>query len=434
MTAEPTSPGSIGGTEQRPGGPSPQSAEQAGFPLKWSLLYGTGNIGAGLTFAFTNAALPLYLASYGLPNAAIGLLAQDRPPLAGVSQVVVGAMSDRTRSPLGRRRPYMLAGVPLTALALFLLATRPPIWIAIGLLVVMTTSLAVAYGPYLALLPDLVPSHLRGRVGAIHAAGNMVGQVIMLVLASQLWSQSEPAVFGIVAGGLVICFGITFFGIRERPPPADPPPPVRFALGEWVRGILAEREVAKYLLATFFFWLGTGGVVPFLTRFGVNELGTDEGTAFLLLLVPVAATVVFALPSGWLGDRFGKKRMLMVGLIAMSASVMLGSQVQTVSQAVALLVVTGAANALCFVLLFPLLADLMPEDRSGEFTGMGSGVWELAQPLGAVLGGLAADVTGSLRTTLFVAALLVLVAAVLLAPVRATRSTRRQPLVGGASG
>ena len=164
--------------------------------------------------------------------------------------------------------------------------------------------------------------------------------------------------------------------------------------------------------------------MPFLTRFGVNELGTDESAAFLLLLVPVAATVVFALPSGWLGDRFGKKRMLMVGLIAMGASVMLGSQVQTVSQAVALLVVTGAANALCFVLLFPLLADLMPEDRSGEFTGLGSGVWELAQPLGAVLGGLAADVTGSLRTTLFVAALLVLVAAVLLAPVRATRSTQ----------
>jgi predicted MFS family arabinose efflux permease len=99
--------------------------------------------------------------------------------------------------------------------------------------------------------------------------------------------------------------------------------------------------------------------------------------------------------------------------------------VQTVAQAVALLVVTGAANALCFVLLFPLLADLMPEDRSGEFTGLGSGVWELAQPLGAVLGGLAADVTGSLRTTLFAAALLVLVAAVLLAPVRATPGARR---------
>jgi Na+/melibiose symporter-like transporter len=397
---------------------APAADKTERFPLGWSLLYGSGNVGAGLTFAFTNAALPLYLASYGLPNAAIGLLAQDRPPLAGASQVVVGALSDRTRSRLGRRRPYILAGIPLTALALFLLATRPPLWVAIALLVVMTTSLAIAYGPYLALLPDMVPSQLRGRVGAVHAAGNMVGQVIMLVLASQLWTQSEPAVFAIVAGGLLIGFGVTFFGIREGPAPDEPPAPVRFAPREWVRGVLAEREVAKYLLATFFFWLGTGGVVPFLTRFGVNELGTDEGTAFLLLLVPVAATVVFSLPSGWLGDRFGKKRMLLLGLLLMGGSVMIGSQVQTVPQAVALLVVTGAANALCFVLLFPLLADLMPHERSGEFTGLGSGVWELAQPLGAVLGGLAADATGSLRTTLFVASLLVLAAAALLAPVR----------------
>ena len=97
--------------------------------------------------------------------------------------------------------------------------------------------------------------------------------------------------------------------------------------------MLAEREVAKYLLATLFFWLGTGGVVPFLTRFGVNELGTDEPTAFVLVMVPLLTTIAFAAPAGWLGDRFGKKRTLMPGLILMGGSVMVGSQVQTVPQA-----------------------------------------------------------------------------------------------------
>jgi MFS family permease len=197
---------------------------------------------------------------------------------------------------------------------------------------------------------------------------------------------------------------------------------MRFDPGAYVRGLLDEREVAKYLLATFFFWLGNGAVVPFLTRFGVNELGTDESTAFLLVMVPLFTTIVFAAPAGWLGDRFGKKPILGVGLIAMGASVMLGSQVQTVPQAVVLLAIVGAANALAFVMLFPLLADLMPHDRSGEFSGLGSGVWELAQPLGAFLGGMSADVTGSLRTTLFFASLSIFLAAALLTRVRVARA------------
>ena len=58
------------------------------FQIGWALRYATANVGAGLMFAVANAALPLYLASYGLPNAAIGLLAQNRAPLAGISQVV----------------------------------------------------------------------------------------------------------------------------------------------------------------------------------------------------------------------------------------------------------------------------------------------------------------------------------------------------------
>ena len=55
-------------------------------------------LGAAIAAVVVLAALPLYLASYGLPNWAIGLLAQDRPPLAGVSQIVVGFLSDRTRT------------------------------------------------------------------------------------------------------------------------------------------------------------------------------------------------------------------------------------------------------------------------------------------------------------------------------------------------
>jgi MFS family permease len=401
-------------------------------------LFGGGNFGAGLVFAFTNAALPLYLASYALPNAIIGLLSQDRPPLAGLLQIVVGALSDRTRTRLGRRRPYILVGVPVAALALAVLALRPPVALVILLLVLMTSFLAIGYGPYLALLVDVVPMEQRARVGGVLNVGNMAGQMLMLWLASQLWAQWEALVFWLAAGGLLLGFGLVLLGVAERvsaptaagdlagaggpgPQGGAPAPPRRLRLHPvaYVRGVLHYREAAKYLLATLFFWFGTGGVVPFLSRFGVAELGTDEATAFRLLMLPIVATAVASLPAGWLGDRFGKKRVLLVGLTVMGVAVLAGSQVRTVEQAIVALLVTGVANALCTVPLLPLLADLIPRQRAGEFTGLGAAVWELAQPVGAVLGGLAADVTGSLRSTLAVAGLMVLVAGALLLPVRA---------------
>jgi maltose/moltooligosaccharide transporter len=391
----------------------------------WTVLYGSGNFGAGMVFAFANAALPLYLASYGLPNWVIGLLAQDRPPLAGLSQIAVGFLSDRTRTRLGRRRPYLLIGVPLTSVALLALGLRPPVWIMVGLLVAMTTFLAIAYGPYLALLTDLVPSGARGRVGSVLALGSMLGQLTILWMASQLWVHQEALVFWIVGGALLTGFGLTFFGVREEPAPEQASKSEVRPLA-YLGDLLGHREVSKYLLATLFFWLGTGGVVPFLTRFAVDELGTDEGTAFHLLMVAILATAIFTLPAGWLADRLGKKPVLLSGLCAFGLAVLVGSQVRTVDQAVLALAATGAANAVCTALLFPLLADLIPARRAGEFTGLGAAVWEFAQPLGAMLGGLAADLTGTLRGALVGAGLLTLVSFALLFRVRPSASDRNQ--------
>jgi Na+/melibiose symporter-like transporter len=192
----------------------PRAAKRAFSPGR-TLLYGAGNVGAGTVFAFANAALPLYLAGYGFPNYAIGLLAQDRPPLAGLSQIVVGALSDRTHTRLGRRRPYILVGVPLTVAALLVLALHPPAWVMVLVLLLMTTALAVAYGPYLTLLRDLVPRRQRGRVGAALTLGSMVGQLGLLYLASHVWERQEGLVFGAVAATLLVGFGLAFVGVGE---------------------------------------------------------------------------------------------------------------------------------------------------------------------------------------------------------------------------
>jgi MFS family permease len=398
-------------------------------PLSWRAvaLYSAGNFGASAVAAFGNAALPLYLAGYGASNVVIGFLAQERSFVGGLVQPVVGALSDRTRSRLGRRRPFFLVGVPLVVLTLLVLATHPPFWVVIVLLSVLAFFLAVAYDPYLTLLADIVPSEQRGRVGGMLAVTNMLGQMALLAAASILWESNEHLVFGLVAAAVTLGFGITFFGVREppigigRPGPrprvgagqAPPLPAFRRPVG-YLKDVLAHRELANYVGVTGLFWLGTGGVVPFLTRYGVDELGVDSATAFRLLLVAVASTALFAMPAGALGDRYGKRRVLMIGLFGYGAGCLAGAAAQTAGQAFAILAAVGVANAACTVLLLPLLADLLPRDRAGELTGLGSAIWSIAQPLGAVAAGLVADLTGSLRGPLFVAGLLTLASCALL--------------------
>lgn len=394
--------------------------DEGSFGVVRSIAYGAGNGGAGFLFAFMNTAVPLYLAGYGVPNTWIGLLSQERPPTAGIGQVIVGALSDRTRARLGRRRPWILLGIPLAVLALLALIPHPPLAVVVALLLVLTMAFAAGYGPYIALLADLVPASQRSRVGAVLNITNMLGQLAVLIVAMQLWASNEQLVFWLVAAALLVGFALTVLFVPERPL-ATAPTRGKVDLGAYLRDVLAHREVMKFLLATLFFWFGTAGVVPFITRFAVTELQASEGAAFQLFIVAVAGTAAGTLPAGWLADRAGKKPVMIGGLALFGVTALVGSQLRTVESAMVAMAVIGIANAASTVPLLPLLADLIPRERAGEFSGIGTGVWEFAQPFGAVMGGAIADATGSLRSSLLVAGVLVLVAGALLVRVRAPR-------------
>lgn len=391
------------------------------LPLSQMLLYSAANLSTMMVAAFSNSALPLFLGRYGVPNVLIGFLAQERSFVGGFVQPLVGAVSDRLRTPWGRRRPFFLVGVPLTVISLFVLAAEPPLVVVVALLSVFAFFLAVAYDPYLALMPEITPLRQRGRMGSIMAIFNMMGQVFMLLLAVFLWEGSQPLVFYLVGAGLVLGYGVTFMGIREPPAPAKGPSlrlssPVRY-----LRGLWQHRELSKYILSQFFFWFGVGGAAPFLTRFGVEVLGVREGVSFLLFLVLVVATALFAVPAGFIGDLLGKTRVLGWGLAGFGLVILAGSQSQGLAMGAAVMALVGAFNALTTVLAFPLLTDLLPKERVGELVGVGSLIWSLAQPLGATAAGLTVDLTGSYRSVFILAGLMVLGSFLLLQTVRPER-------------
>ena len=390
-----------------------------------SAIYGTGALGANAVYSFLNLAAGLYLERYpAVPTWAVGLLSQERSLAGAFVQPIVGAVSDRTRTRIGRRKPFFIAGVALTSASLLYLAGFPPLVPMLAVLSVNAFFLNVAVDPYTALMADIVPPGQRGRVGTVLAVFNMLGQIGATLLGLFLWNRSPELVFVCVTAILVVAFTVTTIGVHEPAAPPAPTEPVRFDVAGYVRGLLAHRELTKYVLAAAVFWLGTGGVLPYLTRFGVHELGTSEGDAFQLFLPALVGTIIAAIPAGYVADRIGKKPVLAVGLLAFSLIALAGSQARDVPQALVAMGFIGLANGVWTALNIPLLVDLVPPERAAEMTGLGSGVWSLAQPIGAVIAGVLIGGFDSYRASFIGAAALVFVSFLLLLAVRAPSVAR----------
>src|SRR6478752_449299 len=143
----------------------------APFSWKTATQYSVANLGASVVYSLFNFAMPQYLDTYKLNPSLIGLLANERSFVGAFIQPIVGRMSDRTRTRLGRRRPYFLIGIPLMGVALLILALHPPFWAMLGIMTVAAFFLSIAWDPYMALPADLFPSEQRGRVGGLIGVG-----------------------------------------------------------------------------------------------------------------------------------------------------------------------------------------------------------------------------------------------------------------------
>lgn len=407
------------------------------FDTPKAVNYNVANLGASVFYSMFNFGMPIYLSSYGLPAPLIGLLANERSFVGAFVQPIVGRISDHIRTPLGRRRPFFLIGVPLVCVGLFLLAAHPPLWEMIAIMSVLAFFLAVAWDPYMALMADLFPPKQRGRVGGLNGLGTGIGNIVFALMALKLWADNEFLVFSIVIVLLLVTWGWTFFTVKE---PASPdreenkqlstkPNPIQY-----VKNLMEYPEAAKYTLAVNFFWLGTGGVIPFITLFGIKVLHTSESQAFLLPMAATVANALLAVPVGYLADRTSKKTVMSIGMLIYAVVALLGSQSQTLWQGILALTICGGANA-AMAQINPMLTDLVPRKRMAEFVGLGSAVFSFAQPLGSVLAGgvvmlatLAVGGEEAYRWAFITAGLMVLTSGLLLRTVHPERALKPEDL------
>lgn len=389
-------------TAEPPSAEGPTGLDRTGTAdgaSRLALRYSIASFGAGLFYGFNNATLPLILSRFTDSALLIGLLSSTRSIEGTVIQPLIGGWSDRMRTPLGRRRPFMAVGIPLSALCFLLAAHAPNLPTLVAAIVLFSLLFNVAIDPYNALLADLFPPERRSAVTGLAKVIEFVGTIAVVLGGAELARRGLiNLTLYLVAIGMALAFAATIVAVREprRLPGAgdagDHAP--RLSLREQAAHLLRHRAALRFLLCLFCFRFGGNAIQPYLTLFAVRVIGTDEGVAQLLFLALAIATGLLLAPAGLLATRYGRYPVLMVGVAGTAITALGGLVVQNVAQTIVVAIFAGAFNAAISVTDWPLLSELVPPDETGVFAGLKTAFESVAIPVSVLVSSLLIHVWG----------------------------------------
>ncbi|MFJ4620712.1 MFS transporter [Streptomyces sp. NPDC088812] len=234
--------------------------------------------------------------------------------LAMIANPLFGALSDRTASRFGRRRPWLLAGALVTALGTLVCGTAGSLsTLAVGWAVTQLGANAV-YAALLATIPDRVPGHLQGRVSGAVGITLYVAMVLGTVIAQPLLGNMlllflVPGLLGLVGVAVLVW-------IMRDDAPADRTalPPFRpgsFAKSFWVSP-RRHPDFAWNFCGRFLMFCGISTMTGYQFYFAVDQLGQSvsaaSATVAVAAVVTMAGTVLGSLGGGWLSDRTGRRK------------------------------------------------------------------------------------------------------------------------------
>jgi maltose/moltooligosaccharide transporter len=272
--------------------------------------------------------------------------------------------------------------------------------------------------PVVALMPDITPSKFRSQANGIINFMGGIGTIVALQTGGLLYKMSPNFPFWLGSVLVVIAALVVFFFIKE---------PREYEETEQQPGMLeslkevfndAEKSGLRILLAIFFWFLGFSAVETFFTLYAKNHLGLNEGDGATLLSVLPLFFVLFAIPSGFVAGKLGRKTTISIGLITITIMLILlyitpaealltaiaplplvgiplvegGTRMLTLAGV--LLILGGIGWAFININSLPMIVDLTSAARIGTFTGL----YYLFSTFSAIIGpnvnGWAVQLTG----------------------------------------
>ncbi len=347
-----------------------------------------------LIFAFAT----LYLREeMHVSNFMVGVAVSLSHIISVVFSPLVGTLSDRAQTPWGRRRPFLVGGAIAAGIFLFIMPHVLNYWLFL-LVVSLFFVFSIGYQiPFYALIPEIAPEGQRGVYSTFTGLLRLAGAGIVMGVGGWLWAKSPAWPFNVTAIAVMLTAFVTAAAIPEEPKrllPHDERIDIYRNFRLYLKELVAQHQIFLFFGAQFFWWMGLGAILPFATimlkeLYGVNVSELMKVTP--LVLVGGGLLVGTIVGAGVLGDRWGQRRVIMLGLSVLVVGCLLaiaGRSLPIVYLA-AFTVVIGASPL--FTAPFAMLADLIPRGREGEFYGLDTISITLSQVPAALLGGAIID-------------------------------------------
>jgi UMF1 family MFS transporter len=305
---------------------------------------------------------------------------------------ILGALSDRG----GRRMPYLLFFTALCIAPTLFIGWSPPV-IGVVLFVIANFAYQAALIYYDSTLKSVAKPATRGRLSGIGVAVGYGGTIFAGLFLLILDVAVENRFF--VAGVLFAVFAIPIFlFVRESGPigrvtKAD----VTGSLGQLRSSIAHAREVPgllRFLVARFFYSDAVNTIIVVMTIVTTKAKGFTDSQALIVLLSLTVAAIAASFGWGYLVDRLGPRRTLMIVLSSWAVGLILGAISLSVDGTIGVVMFLTAGAILGSGLGGVQVADrvlmvrLSPPERVGEFFGLYGLVGKGSQVIGQMLYGL----------------------------------------------
>ena len=358
---------------------------------------------------------------------------------------IFGNLSDRTRTPIGKRMPYILVGTFVSAVAF----PSIPLFFHYNNIVGMVVAMAIVLmfmmmyrNPAVALMPDITPKPLRAKAnGIINIMGYFGGAFatvlgLFLVLSRyinapmaerNIWTIELPF---IIASVLMVISALVLFATVKENRLAEELKD-ELALGESLAAVetpiddekpmsKANRTMLLAILGAEFLWfMSDNALGTYIGNYVIYHLqSVSSATMILTILGGLASVIGFAIAGG-IADRIGRKWTISTGLAITFAGLIVMCFVAPTGRAVgergefafptllyAVWVLKGFGMALVHNCSFPMVVELCSAKKIGKFTGYYYAASMSAQTVTPVLLGLVLNATLAWRALPVYAAIL----------------------------
>ena len=309
--------------------PLPSNIQWSNLALLRLSAYGFGMI--GFLLAMDTVILPvlvLEVSPENLKNTYLAVLGFSGLMVAGMVQPIVGRYSDRTRSPLGRRVPYLLWGCVMVCIGLVGIGLAPSYLVLLLVWLFIQANFNVGYGPYQALIQDLVPISRIGVASSIKILSDASGSLFLIAAGGALIGLSAGPEFidwkwvtlALLGGTLIGSTVITSITVRLREAAAAVTRGTKDLIERPATGL--HPQLSWFLLSRLLIITATTAFPTYALFFLRDAVGLENPAQGLstMVLVVGGALAITIYPAGWISDRVGRKPVILTGALGASAA------------------------------------------------------------------------------------------------------------------